>query len=60
VTFTAIIDCPSGHWFEGQWHVDLIDVEQMDAAPEAEQFCPECECTFWAVYPGWVTFGEAG
>lgn len=57
---TALIDCPSGHWFEGQWADDSMDIEQMDGAPEAKQACPECDLEFIAVYPGWTEFGGAG
>lgn len=56
-----LVECPScGISFEGQWGDDSMDIEQMDAAPEDEQTCPECERTFWAVYPGWTEFGGAG
>lgn len=60
--FTSIIECP---WccqeFEGCWEADLIDLQQMEAAPQADQECPRCRKVRKSVaYPGWTFFGEAG
>jgi len=61
-SFISILEC---QWctreFEGTWAVDLIDLQQMEAAPEADQECPHCSRVSKAVeYPGWSFFGEAG
>jgi hypothetical protein len=61
VDLTAFIDCPScSNPYEGQWHIDVIDIEQLDAAPEAEQACPACGEVSVETYPGWTEFGGAG
>ena len=60
--FTSIIECQwCGCEFEGKWAVELIDLQQMEAAPQADQQCPRCQRVHKsAEYPGWTFFGEAG
>lgn len=59
--FTARLDCEvCGEMFDGTWREDLADVEQLDAAPVADQECPNGHVTEAVEYPGWTFFGEAG
>lgn len=59
--FTALVECPSCDiTFEGHWHDDSMDPEQMDGPPSGEQECPECGEVTVIEYPGWSVFGEAG
>ena len=60
--FSAIIDCSKcGTSFHAEWVTDLIDRQQLDEAPVADQQCPACQHVMIAVpYPGWAIFGEAG
>lgn len=60
--FTSLLECQwCGHEFEGRWSAELIDLQQMETAPQADQECPWCNRVHKAVeYPGWTFFGEAG
>jgi C4-type Zn-finger protein len=60
VVFTANLDCPKCEaTFEGVWHDDSMDMEQVvDIAP-IQAVCPKCGHTWEAEYPGWTAFTEA-
>jgi hypothetical protein len=58
----ARLDCDEcGETFEGEWPVDVLDIQQLEAAPVDDQTCPACGYVHPETeYPGWTFFGEAG
>jgi hypothetical protein len=59
--FTSTVECPAcGAEFEGAWHDDSMDAEQLDAPPVAGLECPACHVVSLQEYPGWAFMSEAG
>lgn len=58
--FNAIVACSCGTSFEGSWVVELMDLQQLEEPPCADQECPACHYVMQTMpYPGWTFFGEA-
>ncbi len=61
LVFAAVIECKGcEREFEAVWTDSSVDIEQLVAAPVAEQECPWCGVKADYEYPGFVNFGDAG